>query len=239
VRGEDVLETWIDVARGPVFRAALAFAVLGLVRHAVVTVSEMRRMFRRAGDKRVPYRQVMVATAKWLIPVERVRQRPLYSLTTLAFHVAIIVVPLFLAGHIALVRAGTGLAWPAIGGSLADVLTIVAISTAVLLVAQRATARDTRTLSRFQDYALPVVIAMPFVSGFLVLHPAWNPFPYDVTLLMHVVTADALLLLIPVTKLSHMVLLPATQLVGELAWHFPPNAGREVGAQLGRGEQPI
>jgi nitrate reductase gamma subunit len=208
--------------------------VLGLARHVVVTVSEVRRMLRQAGDKDVAYRRVLLATVKWLFPVTRFRQRVLYSVTTLTFHVAVIVVPIFLAGHIALVQAGIGVSWPGIPHEAADVLTIIAVVTALLLIAQRVLARDSRSLSRFQDYALPIAVAAPFVSGFLVVHTAWNPFPFDATLLVHVLTADALLVLIPVTKLSHIVLLPAAQLVSELAWHFPPDAGERVGMQLGR-----
>jgi nitrate reductase gamma subunit len=205
----------------------------------VITLWEMRRMLARAGDKRVPYRQVLAATARWLVPLGGVQQRLPYSLTTLTFHAAIIVVPIFLAGHVALVRAGVGWSWPAIGPGLADALTIVAVVTALLLLLQRASARDTRTLSRFQDYALPALIALPFASGFLVAHPAWNPFAFDLMLFVHVAAADVVLVLMPVTKLSHMVLLPTTQMVSELGWHFPPDAGRLVGVALGRGERPI
>jgi nitrate reductase gamma subunit len=210
-----------------------------LLRHAVVTLWEIRKMALRAGDKRIPYRQVLRATARWLVPLDHVRQRAWYSASTLAFHVAIIVVPIFLAGHIALIQASTGLTWPAITNGAADVLTIIAMATAFLLVTQRLAARDTRALSRFQDYALPLLIAVPFVTGFLVTHAAWNPFPYQATLLIHVASADMVLVLIPITKLSHIVLLPTTQLVSELAWHFPPSAGHAVGVQLGREELPI
>ena len=213
--------------------------VLGLIRHVVVTVSEMRKMVGRAGNKDVAYRQVFAATMKWLFPVGQIRQRFFFSITSMAFHVAIIVVPIFLAGHIALWKSGTGLSWPAISNGLADVLTIAAVATAVLLVVQRVTARDSRALSRFNDYALPLLIAVPFVSGFLVMHPTWNPFSYDLALLVHIMSANALLILIPLTKLSHMVLLPATQLVSELGWHFPSDAGRKVAVDLGKEGQPI
>jgi hypothetical protein len=213
--------------------------VAGLIRHAVLTVWELRAMYRRAGDRRMPYRQLLLATARWLVPITRVRQRFLFSLTTLTFHVAIIVVPLLLAGHIALVEASVGLAWPAIGDRVADGLTLAAIAAALLLVVQRAAARDTRALSRFQDYALPLIVAVPFASGFLLMHPAWNPIPHQATMLTHALSADVLLVLMPLTKLSHMVLLPATQAVSELAWHFPADAGRLVGVALGREDQPI
>lgn len=196
-------------------------------------------MFHRAADKQIPYRQLLTVTAHWLFPVERVRQRFAYSVTSVTFHVAILVTPLFLAGHIALVAADTGWSWPALRGGVADVLTLVGVATGVLLVVQRAAARDSRALSRFQDYVLPLIIALPFAAGFLMMHPAWNPFPYEVAFLTHVASADLVLVLLPVTKLRHMVLLPATQLLSELGWHFPCDAGVRVGAALGRGEQPI
>ena len=104
---------------------------------------------------------------------------------------------------------------------------------------ERASARASRALGRFQDYALPLFIAVPFVSGLLVMHPAWNPFAADPTLLVHVLSADLLLFLVPLTKLSHMILLPLTQLVSELAWHFPPDAGSRVGVTLGKEGEPI
>ena len=113
-------------------------------------------------------------------------------------------------------------------------LTVVAIVAVLALVVERLAAGDSRALSRFQDYALPLVIGVPFASGFLVMHPGCNPFPYEATLLAHVLSANLLLILIPLTKLSHMVLLPAMQLVSELAWHFPPDAGSKVAAALRR-----
>jgi len=106
-------------------------------------------------------------------------------------------------------------------------------------VIQRVGARDSRALSRFQDYALPLFIAVPFLSGFLVMHPAWNPFSRDPALLVHVLSADLLMFLVPLTKLSHMILLPFTQLVSELAWHFPPDAGSRVAVTLGKENEPI
>jgi nitrate reductase gamma subunit len=236
---EQSMEVWLAWARGPLFWAALAFMVLGLARHAAITTWEMARAIRRAGDKNIPSRQVLAATVKWLFPFDRLRNRLLFSLTTLAFHISVILVPIFLAGHVALWERGIGLSWPALPNSLATLLTVVAVVTALVLVIERIVSRDTRNLSRFQDYAIPLVIAVPFASGFFVMHPGWNPFPYEATLLTHVLSANALLILIPITKLSHMVLLPATQLVTELAWHFPSDAGSKVGVSLGKESEPI
>ncbi len=233
------MDVWLQLFRGPVFWTALTFMIVGLVRHVGLTAWEMLRVKRKAGDKTIPTGQVFAATLKWLFPVDRLRNRMLFSLSSLVFHVSVIVVPIFLAGHIALWERGIGLTWPALPNGAATALTLAAVVTAVALVVQRIGARDTRALSRFQDYALPLIAAMPFASGFMVMHPAWNPLSHDLTLLVHVVSADLLLFLVPVTKLNHMALLPSMQLVSELAWHFPPDAGSKVAVTLGKVDEPI
>jgi len=176
---------------------------------------------------------------RWLIPLGRLRNRWLYSLTTFLFHIGVILVPLLLAGHIALWEKALGISWPALPNTVSTILTLVVVAAVLAVVIQRLSARDSRALSSFQDYALPLFIAVPFLTGFLVMHPAWNPFSRDPTLLIHVLSADLLIFLVPMTKLSHMILLPFTQLISELAWHFPPDAGSRVGLTLGKENEPI
>ena len=117
---------------------------------------------------------------------------------------------------------------------MADVLTIVAVITAVALVIQRLSARATRVLSRAQDYVLPLIIALPFASGFFVMHPAFNPFSFNAMLFIHVMTANAVMILIPLTKLTHAALFPDLQLVSEMGWHWPPDAGSKLAVTLGK-----
>jgi nitrate reductase gamma subunit len=211
----------------------------GLLRLVGLTLWQAARAYRRAGDKNLPTGQILKTTARWLFPIDRLHNRWFYSFTTFVFHVGVILVPLFLAGHIKLWEAALGISWPALPNGLATTLTLIVVAGSIALVLQRAAAKDSRVLSRFQDYALPIFIAVPFLSGFLVMHPAWNPFARDPVLLIHVLSADLLLFLVPLTKLSHMTLLPFTQLVSQLAWHFPQDAGRRVGVTLGKESEPI
>jgi nitrate reductase gamma subunit len=234
-----MMDTWLRWAMGPLFWTALIFMIFGLLRHLALTVWEGAMAYRRAGDKDIPFRKLLGTTLRWLVPLDRLGNRWLFSITTLLFHVGVILVPLFLAGHIELWRRGVGLSWPALPNGLATTLTWVVIVTALAVVVQRIAAKDSRALSRFQDYALPLFIAVPFLSGFLVMHPAWNPFSRDPTLLVHVMSANLLMFMVPLTKLSHMILLPFAQFVSELAWHFPPDAGSRVAVTLGKEEEPI
>ena len=233
------MDTWLEWARGPIFWGALTFMILGLARHAVLTVWEIARAVRRAGDPTIPYKAIAQATVKWLLPFGKMKGRLVYSVTTLAFHASILVAPVFLAAHIQLIRRGLGFGWPALPNRIIDVLTAIAIVTALALVIERLAAKDSRHLSRFSDYALPLLIALPFASGLLAMHPVINPFAHQATLLIHVLSADLILVLIPMTKLSHMILLPATQLVSEVAWHFTPDGGSKVAVALGKENEPI
>jgi len=233
------IEIWLEWLRGPVFWAALSFAVLGLGRHVAITAWGIARAYRRAADKTFPVRQVLAATLRWMLPVERLGSHRLYGLSTLLFHLSVIIVPIFLAGHIALWQRGLGVSWPAIPNAVATTLTIVAIVAAGAIVLQRLASPESRALSRFQDLVMPLVVALPFAAGLFVMHPTWSPVSHQIALLVHVASADFLLFLIPLTKLTHMVLLPATQVVSELAWHFPPDAGARVGESLGKANEPI
>jgi nitrate reductase gamma subunit len=233
------MEAWLEWARGPAFIFSFTFMVLGLARHVLLTAAEMYRTLRRAGDPSLAYSKLARATLEWLVPVGKIRSEALYSVTSILFHIAILIVPVFLAGHIALWTRGLGLSWPAIPSEVADVLAIVAVVTAVALLVQRVSARATRSLSRFQDYALPPLIAVPFVTGFLAMHPATNPFAYEAVLFVHVMSANLIFVLIPTTKLSHAVLIPSVQFVSELGWKWPADSGSRVAAALGKEEAPV
>jgi len=233
------MESWLEWARGPMFIFAFSFMVLGLVRHLALTVGQIIRTMRRAGDKKLNYGMLIVTTLKWLFPATKVKDQVLFSLTSVLFHVAVILVPVFLAGHVALWQRGIGLSWPVLPNKAADLLTILAVITAIALVVERAAGHTSRALSRAQDYALPLIVALPFASGFLAMHPPVNPFPYEATLLMHVLSANLVFILIPLTKLSHMALIPGVQFVSEAAWHWPSDAGSRLAVTLGKENEKI
>ena len=233
------MATVIEFARGPLFISAFTFMVLGLLRHIFLTYLEIKRAMARAGDKTLPTKLILRATMKWLNPLGGMKNRLVFKTTSMLFHIAILIVPLFLAGHIALWTRGIGLTWPAIPNEFADLLTIVAMVTGVTLVLQRALSRATRMLSRFQDYAIPILVALPFASGFLLMHPFINPFAYEPTLLTHVMSANLVLILMPITKLSHAALLPSVQLVSEVGWHWPMDTGSRVAVDLNKEGEPV
>jgi nitrate reductase gamma subunit len=214
--------------------------LLGLIRLVVLNIIGIVTLTRRAQDKNIPIKVVIRDTLRWLFPFGKVPKRQFaFTLTSFVFHISIIIVPLFLGAHILLWEKGLGVRWPALGQSWADGLTLVAIATSIILFARRAGARVSRALSRMQDFVLPIVIAVPFVSGYLAMHPAVNPFSYNATMFVHMMSGNLVFILIPFTKLSHVALFPTTQLVSEMGWHFVPDSGSRVAMALGKEGEPI
>jgi hypothetical protein len=230
---------WLDFARGPVFLFAFSFMVLGLLRHFLLTAWAVSSALRRVGNKQLSLVKIAVVTLNWIIPVRRVKEQLLLSVTSVLFYIVAIIVPVFLGGHIALWTRGIGVSWPALSPETADTLTLVAIVTAIALVLQRAVVKTARSSSRSGNFASPLLIAVPFASGYLMMHPAINPFSYDGTFLVHMMSANLIFVLIPLTRLSHRDLIPRLESVAEVARRWPAEEGNRAEKNLGKEDVPI
>jgi nitrate reductase gamma subunit len=231
------METLIAFGRGPLFRFAVAVAILGLLRHLVLSLWGLRQARRRAGDPNFSWGQVIARTFATLNPVRYFfGNRWLYSIISTLFHVGLILVPIFLAGHIRLWQRGLGFSWPALPAQVADVLTLLTVGAALALIVGRVGVGVARHLSRPQDFILPPLIALEFLSGFFLAHPARNPFDLQALTLVHVWVGNLLLLVTPFTKIAHCVLLPMSQFVSEMAWRLVPGAGHAVVKTTGKGD---
>jgi nitrate reductase gamma subunit len=141
----------------------------------------------------------------WIIPFASVsmRQQPIFSLVAFIFHLTLIAVPLFLSAHIVLWEEAFGITLWSISDGLSDALTLVFIAAALFLAVRRRIRPEVRILTGAWDYALLAITMLPFITGFLAYHQ-WGP--YEAMLILHIVSGQILLILIPITKLAHMIL---------------------------------
>jgi nitrate reductase gamma subunit len=70
-------------------------------------------------------------------------------------------------------------------------------------VIRRIVRSEVRILTETWDWVLLGFIALPFLTGFLAYHQFG---PYELLMTLHLLTAEILLILIPFTKLAHMIL---------------------------------
>ena len=110
---------------------------------------------------------VFKATMKWMMPTHLFRLRPIYGLASLLFHLGILLVPLFYAGHVNLWRATLPLAWPTLAPVVADALSLAAIVGLALILAGRLLVSASRDLTTGEDVWILLVLLVLVVSRVL------------------------------------------------------------------------
>ena len=234
-----MLETWIGFGQGPLFRLCLALMLLGLTRIFLLTIIGMIEALRRNEDKIIPWKDLIGKTISWLFPLKRLfNKRPVYSLISLIFHIGLIIVPLFLAAHLLLWKNVTGFAVSAIPKLFADNLTLTVIICSILLFLMRLFYQPARAISRKQDYLWPILLIIPFLPGYICSNGSISPNAYLLLMLIHVYSANLIMVMIPFTKIAHCVLMPFSQLVTAIGWKFPKGAGGRVIETLGLKNRP-
>ena len=141
----------------------------------------------------------------WLLPwgSAAMRRQPVFTLMVFAFHITLFVVPLFLDAHNMLWEEAWGISLWSLPDEVADVMTVVLLVCIFFLALRRIVRREVRILTGPWDYILLSLIALPFLTGFLAYHELG---PYDLLMTLHMLTAVILLILIPFTKLAHIIL---------------------------------
>ena len=141
----------------------------------------------------------------WIIPLASasMRLQPVFTIMVFAFHISLLAVPLFLSAHNVLWEDSIGFSLWSMPDNVADILSVMMIGSGLFLLIRRVVRPEIRILTEIKDYALLLLTLFPFLTGFLALHQ-WGP--YQILLLLHILSAEILLIVIPFSKLGHMVL---------------------------------
>lgn len=221
------MQDWLDIARGPLFAFCFLVMILGLARHVLLQV-HMLAVKKGRRLRLVTWDRVFKDSVGWALPVRHLIPGTIvFSSASFLFHIGGILVPVFLAEHVVLWESFLGVGLPSLGPRLSDGLTIVAIFGIAALFVLRLSLTRLRAMSGPGDHLLLVLVLLPFLSGFLASHSAWNPLPWEWMMLVHILSAEGLMLCVPFTKLSHIVLYPFNR-VSVIHWQLRPGAGDRV-----------
>ncbi|MGD8560605.1 MAG: hypothetical protein PVH04_13120 [Gammaproteobacteria bacterium] len=119
------------------------------------------------------------------------------------FHIGLLVTLFFLEQHIMLFRHILGFGWPALPPTIIDITALIGIAALVTVLIHRISDPVVRHLTDYQDYVAWVLTIAPLITGYIAMHPLG--LSYKTLLIMHIISAEVLLIAIPFTKLSHMV----------------------------------
>ena len=194
---------------GPLLWIAFLIFIIGsLLKAALFLVVSLKK------DKIIyqhfSLKYVLATFALWLLPLNRdVAKNPVFTILAYIFHICLIVVPIWLSGHIALWEESRfEWSWGAIPDGMADWMTIIFLCIAVFFLLRRIISADIRLLSTFSDYFLLIVTALPFLTGYFLTHGTVDSISLlgDNIQLIHILSGELMLILIPFTKLSHFIL---------------------------------
>ncbi|HOP47578.1 MAG TPA: 4Fe-4S binding protein [Desulfobacteraceae bacterium] len=123
---------------------------------------------------------------------------PLYAALRYIFHVCLVVVPIWLSGHISLWEdSRLEISWTEIPDELADWMTIVLIGLAIWFIIRRFLFKEIRAKSSARDYTIILITALPFLTGYFLTHGTIDSIPFfgeNITLI-HMLTGEAMILM--------------------------------------------
>jgi nitrate reductase gamma subunit len=121
---------------------------------------------------------------------------------TCIFHILIFIVPIFLLAHNIFLEAAWGIRFWSFSESLSDALTLLLLLGGLFFLCRRVFLRQVRSITTSYDYLVLLIVLAPFITGFLATHQ-W--FDYRTMISLHVLSGEIMLIIIPFTRLGHMI----------------------------------
>ena len=146
----------------------------------------------------------------WITPfaAENMRRHPILTVVTFAFHICLILTPIFLLSHVILWDESWNVSWWSLPDSVADFMTMIVIAGCIFFLVRRLASPEVQFVTSASDYVILAIVAAPFVTGFFAYHQ-W--FAYKSFMILHILAGEIMLVAIPFTRLSHMIYSPFTR----------------------------
>jgi len=146
----------------------------------------------------------------WIIPFASRNMRARYEVTivTFVFHLCLVLIPIFLLAHVAMFAFSWGAKWIVISEGAANYMTLAVILACVFFLLRRIMLPEVQFVTDVSDYVLLAIAFAPFMTGFAA-NRQW--FDYETTIIIHMICGSLMLMVIPFTRLSHMLFFPFTR----------------------------
>jgi len=110
--------------------------------------------------------------------------------------------------HSVLIFESYGVLWKNISNSLADFMTLFVLFSCIFFFVRRLVITEVRMVSKRSDFILLIIIFISFLTGFIAFHQMG---PYRPFLILHILSSEILIAMIPFTRLWHMIVYPFTR----------------------------
>ena len=146
----------------------------------------------------------------WSTPfaTENMRRHPAMTIVAFAFHICLLVTPVFLLAHVVLIEEAWNVSWWTLPDGLADAMTLIVIAGGIFFFIRRLTNREVKYVTSASDFVILAIVIAPFITGFLAYYQ-W--FGYKIFIIIHILSGEIMLVTIPFSRLSHMITAPLTR----------------------------
>jgi nitrate reductase gamma subunit len=193
---------------GPMLWISVLTCLIGLIIRAVLYAKGLNWQLDRVAytaQLRAGIKGAARSVFFWLIPfgTRSWRTQPLMTVLFYVFHIGAVCVPLFLAAHNMIFKEQFHFSFYTLPPLLADIFSWGVIGSGIFLVLRRIALPEVRILTTGYDYLILCISIAPFATGLICRYELGN---YSFWLLAHMAAGELLLIAIPFTKLSHIVL---------------------------------
>lgn len=191
-----------EIVRGPLVWVAFIVFVGGLALKLFTTARLAKK--ERTVYPTLSFKYGVRSILHWAMPFgsRNMQIRPVMTVVSWAFHLCLVVTPLFAMGHAVLWEESWGVRWWSLPPLAADIMTLVVIAGGLFFLIRRLVAPEVRNVTEWKDFLLVLLVVAPFVTGFIA-HMQW--LPYDKIIVLHIVSGVLWLVAIPFTWLAHML----------------------------------
>jgi nitrate reductase gamma subunit len=208
--------TFISFVEGPLlwisFLTFLVGSALRLLFFITLSTKKDKPVYRYFS-----FKWMSLSIIRWLLPLNvDLKKNPVFTILGYIFHICLLAVPIFFSAHVTLWQESRfGWSWWQMPDNWADWMTLVLIAITIFFIVRRIILAEVRIITTASDYLLLIVCALPFITGYINTHPdgsayAWItsalPFYGQYTTIIHILTGELLLILVPFSKLSHWIL---------------------------------
>ena len=200
--------SFTEFAEGPLLWIAFLVFILGtLLKVALLITVSVKKD--KIVYKHFNVKWIFLTLLRWLLPINRdVLKNPVYTICGYIFHICLLMVPIFYSAHVLLWEESRfEWSWWIMPDGLADWMALIVVAIAIFFILRRIISADVRIITTASDYVALVVAALPFLTGYFSVHGTIESVvDADTMHLLHVLSGELMLILIPFTKLSHYVL---------------------------------
>jgi ferredoxin len=181
---------------GPLLRLVFLVLVIGIIARLAFFVFTI---IKTSKDKEFRWAYVPAILGRLFVPFHKgISKKPLYATLRYIFHICLVVVPIWLSGHIVLwAESRFEWDWTPLPDAWADWMTLVLLALAAYFLIRHLILKHIRLASSTTDYVLIALTALPFMTGYFLTHGSLDTVAFfgDNMRLIHVLSGEAMIVM--------------------------------------------